>query len=147
MRVLAGGNDHVQAESSPNSDSLPGHIVLRHSLHVPGHTDLSPSVLPSLPLLPPSAENTFLHLRQHLFFVHRILTCSTVASVVNIPKLRIFFFSPSFLLSLYLPNAVNSQCLADWMGKKIQGAKRNNKRIYQLIFHSVIQLRLFKILE
>ena len=59
MGVLAGGNDHVQAGSPPDSDSLPGHVVLKHSFHVPGHTDLPPSVLPSLPLLPPSAENTF----------------------------------------------------------------------------------------
>lgn len=59
MGVLAGGDDHMQAESSPDSDSLPGRIVLKHSFYVPGHTDPSPSVLPSLPLLPPSAENTF----------------------------------------------------------------------------------------
>lgn len=88
-----------------------GIMSLKHIVLVPGRTDLSSSIFPSFSFLPP-VQGTNL-------FVHRNVYCSAVAFAFNVPKPRIFLFSPLIVLSFYLPNAMNSEYLADRMGKKI----------------------------
>lgn len=71
-------------------------------------------------LLSPASQyrEDFLHLRAGLFFVHRFSLLLWLL-ISTVQKWEFSFFSLSLLLGIYL-NVMNSECLADWMGKKFK---------------------------